>query len=111
LFILAVAAFQKICQWDIADKELAKYPKSISVLFSSSSKYSSSNVQRSQTYVLIPMSFDIPFTVSIQSKNGIITVDDDQYGALKLLLLFFVVTPLLALIAKKIGISRIEVKV
>jgi len=109
--ILAFAAFQKICQWDIADKELAKYPESISVLFSSSSKYSSSNVQRSQTYVLIPMSFDIPFTASIQSKNGIITVDDDQYGALKLLLLFFVVMPLLALIAKKIGISRVEVKV
>ena len=110
LFILAFAAFQKICQWDIADKELANYPKSISVLFSSSSKYSSTNVQKSQTYVLIPISFDIPFTVSIQSKNGIITVDDDQYGVLKLLLLFFIVAPILGLLAKKIGISRIEVK-
>lgn len=110
LFILAFVAFQKFWQWDIADKELRNYPKSISVLLSSSSKYSSANVQKTQNYVVIPISFDFPFTVSIRSDNGIITVDDDQYGVLKLLLLFFVVTPILAWLAKKIGISRIEVK-
>lgn len=110
LFILAFVAFQKFWQWDIAGKELRNYPKSISVLLSSSSKYSSANVQKTQNYVVIPISFDFPFTVSIRSDNGIITVDDDQYGVLKLLLLFFVVTPILAWLAKKIGISRIEVK-
>ncbi|MBC3809600.1 hypothetical protein H8K52_19850 [Undibacterium seohonense] len=114
LFIVAFGAFQKICQWDIADKELSNYPKSISVLFSSSSKFSSdgtvTNIRKTQTYVLIPISFDIPFTVSIQSDNGIITVDDDQYGVLKLLLFFFIVTPILVSLAKKFGISRIEVK-
>ena len=61
LFLLAFVAFQKIWQWDIADKELRNYPKSISVLLSSSSKYSSANVQKTQTYVVIPISFDFPF--------------------------------------------------
>lgn len=114
LFIVAFGAFQKICQWDIADKELTNYPKSISVLFSSSSKYSSNgivtNIRKTQTYILIPISFDIPFTVSIQSDNGIITVDDDKYGVLKLLFLFVIVTPILVSLAKKFGISRMEIK-
>ena len=114
LFIVICVAFQKICQWDIADKELSNYPKSIQVLLSSSSKYSyhetASKIRKSQTYVVIPISFDIPFTVSIQSDNDIITVDEDRYGALKLLLLSIVVIPFLNLLAKKMGISRIEVK-
>lgn len=114
LFIVICVAFQKICQWDIADKELSNYPKSIQVLLSSSSKYSyheaASKIRKSQTYVVIPISFDIPFTVSIQSDNDIITVDEDRYGALKLLLLSIVVIPFLNLLAKKMGISCIEVK-
>lgn len=114
LFIVICVAFQKICQWDIADKELSNYPKSIQVLLSSSSKYSyheaASKIRKSQTYIEIPISFDIPFTVSIQSDNDIITVDEDRYGALKLLLLSIVVIPFLNLLAKKMGISRIEVK-
>lgn len=111
LFIVICVAFQKICQWDIADKKLSNYPKSIQVLLSSSSKYSyhevASKIRKSQTYIVIPISFDIPFTVSIQSDNDIITVDEDRYGALKLLLLSIVVIPFLNLLAKKMGISRI----
>lgn len=110
LFIVAFGTFQKVCQWDIADKELARYPKSISVLLFWSGKYSyqgaSTNIRRSQTYVVIPLSFDRPFTVSIRSDNGIITVDDDKYGALKLLLLIAI----LPLLFKKFGFSRIKIK-
>lgn len=110
LFVAAFGTFQKICQWDIADKELAHYPKSISVLLFWSGKYSyqeaATNIRRAQTYVVIPLSFDLPFTVSIRSDNGIITVDDDKYGALKLLLLFVI----LSVICKKFDFSRIKIK-
>lgn len=115
LFIIIFTAFQKFYQWEIANTELSKYPNTIAVLFSASSKYSFNgqvvtHTQRTQTYVLLPTSWDIAFTVSIRSNNGDITVDEDRYGVLKLLLLFLIVIPLVSNLAKKFGINEVKVK-
>lgn len=109
LSILVFVAFQRMFQWDVADRELAKYPNSVAILVSESGKYSGTNVRKSQFYIVIPTALNA-FTVSIQSDNGVVSVDEDEYGALKWLLLIFVVVPLLSRLAKKLGFSKFEIK-
>lgn len=109
LSVLVFVAVQKIFQWDVADRELAKYPNTIAILVSASSKHSGANVRESQFYIVIPTTLNA-FSVSIQNDNGAISVDEDEYGALKWLLLIFVVVPLLSRLAKKFGFSKFEIK-
>lgn len=108
--IMLFSLFQKMCQWDLAEEELSYYPNTISVLISYKSKYQSTLISRTQTYIVIPYNFDFAFTVTIESNEGVITVDEDKYGVFKILFFMFIIIPFFNLLFIKYNLNKNPLK-
>jgi hypothetical protein len=110
---LALLLFSTLFKWDLAQAELKKHPDAFALLVSSSSKTYGSvkdgKYKRSDTYLMLPRTVVGAYTLTVSFENGKLEAEEDEYGAIKLLGLLFIVLPLLNMAARRLGLGNVRV--